>query len=308
MNGGPGIAGRLHRRPSAAVLAAVVVLGLTAAALLAPDGSRGQRLLLVVDPLGQERAGRAFEPLGEALETALKTGLRLAVVRDLPALAQVDWREVAVVICPSAVAAGLSPERLLPLAAGVGQRPGALRSRPLLVRRRGAPEAEAPWRDRPGRTVVGDSLSLGLLGAVCAGGPAPAALAFGPDPYDHAPVLHALRLGCFDYAVVGEAAWDRFLAAGLLRPDEWERRDLGPAVPEPVILAARDLGAEQLLRLTDRMVRLGRADAPADERLREAAALRGLALIHVAGLQPLLEPELQRLRERHDPCWPKVRF
>ncbi len=308
MTGDAGSGGRRRRLP--ALLAGVVVLGLTAAALLAPQGPPAEgRLLVVVDPLGRERAEAAFGGLAAYLEPGLEGGLRLAVVRDGRGLAALRRERIALVLCPTGVALSLPEADFAPLAAALGRRPGPEHQRAVLLRRRGVAATPAPWLSAPGRTVVGDSLSLSGLGAVCRDGGRPATPpAFGPDPYDHAPALQALRLGCFDYAVVREGAVVRMEASGLLAAADWARQDLGEPAPDVLVLASRRLPARGLVRLSEGLVGLGRVETEPEAAGRAAAALAGLATVRLSGFEAFLEPEVRRLRERYDRCWPGLVF
>jgi hypothetical protein len=167
----------------------------------------------------------------------------------------------------------------------------------VLLRRRSAPPAAAPWRSHPGRTVLGDTVSLAVVGAwsMEAGGPRPApGVAAGPDPWDHAPVLHALRLGAFDYALVRQWDADRFFAQGLLTTAEWAVTETTPPVPDAVLMAPRRLAPGRRLAIGETLTRVGREDGGADTAL--TALARGLEELHLAGFNLLVEPDFERVR------------
>jgi hypothetical protein len=220
--------------------AAVVLLAL--AALLIPRTSRerGDGYLLVIDPAGAGRRDSLYEPLANWLSQATPRRLRLRLASSPEAVTAREWKDVDVVICPDGVALGLGGAAFRSVAAVRRPGPDEQRSRSVLVYRRVAGLQARPWQDAPARTLLGDSLSLAGCGVVCPrgrrggrAGPAwPSGLRCGPDPYDHEPVLHALRLGAGDYAVVRELAARRFLAAGLLDPLVWGVEELSPVLPD----------------------------------------------------------------------------
>jgi hypothetical protein len=136
------------------------------------------------------------------------------------------------------------------------------------------------------------------------GAPLPARLpASGPDPFDHAPALHALRLGCYEFALVRQWDAERFLAAGLLDAESWTTTAVTPPVPDLVLMAPRSLAAGRRLALGEALTRLGReSDAePAAAR----ALTAGLASIQLAGFNLLMEADLDRLRRQWHEDWPR---
>jgi hypothetical protein len=274
-------------------------------ALVWPDGGpdRGRLALVVFDPSGRDdRFDAVYRPLADLLGEALqrpveavlltKAGEVLAAANDAPGF----------VLAPDGLALSLDRERFQPLAAGRGPAPRNLRPRPVLVWRRGAGNEDRPWRTRAGRTVLGDSLSLAACGVLAASGARPEVeLAAGPDPYDHGPVLHAARLGGFDYALVRQWDAERFAAAGLLDPAEWGVRDLGAPTPDIVVMAARDLPRRQRLAAGDALTTVGRGDAAAGTPAARLAA--GLERLQLAGFNLLLEPELDQVRGQVRADW-----
>jgi hypothetical protein len=293
------------------VLVAVAVLVLALAALLLPraTGPRAARLLVVVDPLHRLRGEEVYPPLVEWLESELGRALQLAVVGTPRELAGLDLERVDLVVCPDGVALGLPPDAFASVALGRRLSPYNLRARGVLVRRRSAPPSSRPWLDAPGRTILGDSLTLAGCGvlhrkATARGSRAARGggeLSFGPDPFDHAPALHALRTGCFDYAVVREHTARRFLAADLLDPLEWDVEELTPPLPGIVVLVRRQWPAARKVRLGEVLVGLGRRSdrSPPEDRV-----LHGLAALGLDGFNLLLEPDFELVRRQFDPCWP----
>ncbi len=203
-----------------AVLAGVLVLGLAAGALLWPGAnpSRGRGVFLVFDSSGSPaRETGVYKPLADFLNEFTDHPMDLQVVRTLGAFQERLAEGVDFVFCPDGLALSLEVGDFVPVAVGRRAAPRNLRPRSVLVFRKTAGLVESPWLSRPASTVCGDSLSLTGTGAWrrkgenSVPGPAsPLACAWGPDPYDHAPALHAARLGGFDYALVRQWDADRF--------------------------------------------------------------------------------------------------
>jgi hypothetical protein len=183
--------------------------------------------------------------------------------------------------------------------------PRNLRPRGVLVHRADETPPVAPWATHPDRLVLGDSLCLSAVGAWMLDAAVPAASgqpACGPDPFDHAPALHALRLGNYDYALVRQWDADRFLASGLLDPVAWTTTPVTPPVPDLVLMAPRSVAGARRMSVGENLRRLGReADAAPPG---TAALLTGFERLGLAGFNPLLEPDLERLRRRWRPDWP----
>jgi len=288
----------------------VVLLAL--AALLVPHASRerGDGYLLVIDPLGAGRRDSLYQPLATWLSQVTPRRLRLRLAASPAAVPAAEWQDVDVVFCPDGVALDLVPEAFRGVAAVRRPAPDEQRSRSVLVYRRSAGLQAQPWQDEPDRTLLGDSLSLAGCGVICPRGrregqaePAwPAGLRCGPDPYDHGPVLHALRLGAGDYAVVRELTARRFLTDGLLDPLVWGVEELSPALPDIVVLVTRRWPATRQLRCGRRLEELGRWRPL--ERGDEAAVLAGLGELGLAGFDQLQESAFMQLRRRYDHCWP----
>jgi len=289
---------------TAAAAAAVLVLALGAVLWPRAAGRDGTVPLLVFDASGRsDRQVRVYEPLAATLAAAIDHPVEVTMLTRAGDLAAAAAARPAFVLAPDGLALGLDRAHYLPLAVGRGEVPRNLRPRGVLVWRRAAGEAEAPWRDRPARTVLGDSLSLTAMGVYAfAGAGDPAARPrCGPDPYDHAPVLHAARLGGFDYAVVRQWDADRFFASGLLDEAAWGVRPVTPPVPDVVIMASRDLPRRQRMAAGDALAALGRsAEAPSGP---AAELLAGLDRLQLAGFNLLLEPDLDLVRGQLAPGW-----
>ncbi len=248
-------------------------------------------VMLVFDPMGQEnRVAEVYEPLAAFLAHHSGVPLRLAVVRDVASFRQRAEQGADFIFCPDGAALLLDRARYIPLATGRRAAPRNLRPRSVLVYRRSAGLRDEPWLAVPARTVAGDSLSLCGAGQVLAErSPRQVACAFGPDPFDHGPVLHAARLGGFDYAVVRQWDADRFLDSGLLPSESWAVVPLGEPVPDAVLLAATTLGAADRLATGQALAALGRGNE-AEEPL-AAALVRGLQNMRLVGFHMLLEPD-----------------
>jgi hypothetical protein len=126
--------------------------------------------------------------------------------------------------------------------------------------------------------------------------------AVGPDPFDHAPVLHAARLGCFDYAVVRQWAADAFFDRGLLTAAEWDIVPLTEPVPDFVVLASHRVSAAERASLQTALVTLRARKKEATPPV--ARVFAALAQVGIAGFEPLSARELERLRRRYGERWP----
>lgn len=264
-------------------------------------------LVAVLDPAGDEwRRQETWPALAAVL--AAPGGQRprvfVAVSREqLVALAPAaDF-----IVCPDGVALGLDPAAWAPLVAGRRAAPRNLRPRGVLVSRRGA-EAPDPWRTMPATVIFGDSLGLAATGALRPAGAAvalPRAAGWGPDPWDHAPALHALRLGAYAHAVVRQWDAERFRAQGLLPDSAWTFSEVTVPVPDLVVMATRRLAGSARLGLGERLVGIGRdlSDlAPAEREL--AASLSALGL---AGFNLLVDPDFELVRGHFAGNWPPAR-
>jgi hypothetical protein len=182
--------------------------------------------------------------------------------------------------------------------------PWNLRPASTLISRVSAPAADRPWLSVPSRTVFGDSLSLVCRAAWCEGDDAdgPDGVGWGTDPYDHRPVLVALRHGAYDHAVVRQWDAEAAVAEGCLPPDRWRLRTLSDPVPDVVVLASRRLSTGVRLELQQALAVVGRQ---LDRRhAGDPALVTGLGLLGLDGFNLLLARDFDRIRRRYEPCWP----
>ncbi|MEN8007166.1 MAG: hypothetical protein ABFS42_09125 [Candidatus Krumholzibacteriota bacterium] len=295
-----------------AIVAGIIVLALACGALLWPgsDSSRGQGVLLVFDSSGDAaRAATVYEPLVNFLNEFTDHPLDLEVVSTVGAFREKLSAGVDFVLCADGLALALEASEFVPVAVGRRAAPRNLRPRSVLVFRKSAGLIEAPWLSRPAATVCGDSVSLTATGAwrrsraeSFAGPTPPYACAWGPDPYDHAPVLHAARLGGFDYALVRQWDADRFFAAGLLSPLEWGIEILSIPVPDIVLFASRDVPGRVRLGAGDGLAALGRGG---DELPPAAGDLQqGIAGLNLVGFNLLVDPDFDLVRRNFVRNWP----
>ncbi len=289
------------------MMAATLVLLLAVGALFWPLGPEVPQAhtLLVFDSSGdQVRVAAVFKPLQEFLATSTTGGLDLVVVRTKAQFLARLALGPDFVLAPDGLALLAPADKFLPLVVGRRAAPRNLRPRSVLVYRRSAGEVTEPWQSLPARTVFGDSVSLAAVGALRLAGLTewPGGCAAGPDPYDHAAALHAVRLGGFDYAIVRQWDAERFFDEGLLRPDQFATRDLASPVPDAVLLVSRQVPQHVRLRCGEGLSGLGRQsadeEAPGDRELR-----RGLAHLHLAGFNVLVEPDFELVRKNYIRDW-----
>jgi len=304
------------RRPrlSWTILAGILIVLLALGALLWP-GHRalpGTRVLLVFDSSGNRaRTVAVYEPLQRFLGSVVDEPLELAVVRTTAEFRDRISAGADFVFCPDGLGISLDPKRHVPVAVGRRPAPRNLRPRGVLVYRKTAGLVDSPWLSRGQATVCGDSVSLTATGmwrrqGMRDGVPSPSYIScsWGPDPYDHAPVLHALRLGGFDYALVRQWDADRFFADGLLSPLEWGLEIMTVPVPDIVLFAGTSVPANIRLAVGDRLSALGRDTSemfPAAEDLK-----RGIANLNLAGFNLLLEPDFELVRRNFSQDWPQA--
>ena len=286
--------------------AAVLVVLLAVGALLWPRGgdSNHPHVLLVCDTSGnQSRQTRVYASLREYL-VSLETGALDLVVTPTVTEFMVRLAEQPdFVLAPDGLALQAPPTQYLPLVAGRRAAPRNLRPRGVLVSRRAAAGEPEPWRTQPQATVFGDSLSLTAVGVLRGSGANrwQRNRSCGPDPYDHGPVLHALRLGGFSHALVRQWDADRFFAEGLLNHDQFVVREVVAPVPDAVLLVSRNLPRHLRLRCGEGLSALGRQQ---DEEAPLARDLRlALADLHLAGFNLLLEPDFELVRKNFARDW-----
>ncbi len=295
----------------AAALSGGVIVLLAVGSLLFPAhqslGSRG--VLLVFDPgCFPERQTTFYEPLARFMGDAGDLRLEVSVVRDQAAFDQQLAQGPDYVLCPDGVGLELPTSTFLPLVVGRRAAPRNLRPRSVLVYRKDKGLVATPWLDYPEATIIGDSLSLVGTGPWRRHEPMAAPLqgaagpAYGPDPFDHSPALHALRLGCFDFAVVRQWDADRFFAAGLLTHLEWGLEVLSPPAPDLMLFAARKVSQQRRLVLSDRLSALGRNQEGQDAR--ESDLVAGLSRLQLVGFNLLVEPDFELVHRNFPGHWP----
>lgn len=303
---------RAARQSRAVAWAAALFVALLAgaAAWWPHPAARGSGpVVVVLDPVSDERRVSAVWPaLGRVLADGTGLPASVVVTRSLAEFRGLVAARPDYIVCPDGVALGLDAGRWLPLVAGRRPAPRNLRPRGVLVSRVDKSGEVEPWLTAPGSVIFGDSLSLcatGVLRAVTGGGAPMPAVAWGPDPYDHAPALHALRLGAYDHAVVRQWDAERFLAQGLLDSASWSVQDVTVPVPDLVILVARDLPAAERLARGDRLAGIGRELADRTPAERELAG--ALPDVGLAGFNLLVEPDFELVRRNFGADWPRSR-
>ncbi len=297
---------------SITILASALVLALALGALLWPGlgPTRGRGVLLVFDSSGSKaRITNVYEPLLHFLNEFTDQPLDLAVVVTVGAFREKMADGAEFVFCPDGLGLTLDAGRYVPVAVGRRAAPRNLRPRGVLVFRKSAGLVEAPWLSRPAATVCGDSISLTATGMWRRKGTGadpvsdlPPGCAWGPDPYDHSPALHAARLGGFDYALVRQWDADRFFADGLLSPLEWGIELVTVPVPDIVIFASRSVSGKTLLAVGDGLVALGRGpeeQPPAAREVRQA-----IGGLNLAGFNLLVDPDFEFVRRNFAGNWP----
>ena len=281
-------------------VSALLVLALALGAVLWPTAGRHPRsgdMLVYDSTLRPELRQQLYEPLAEWLAELTDIPLNLQIVSDRAHFAAAVDQGADFVFCPDGLALELAPAHYRPLVAARRSAPRNLRPRSVLLRRLSAEETREPWLTHPSQTAFGDSVSLTGIGVLRSTAQPlrldPSRLSectWGPDPYSHAPVLHAARLGCYDYVVVRQWDAERFFDAGLLSYGEWDERKLTIPVPDIVLMVTSDLSTTDRLSLRETLVALGRSTEP--ELPRAERVLQGLTHLGLAGFNILLEPDL----------------
>ena len=302
------------------LLAAVLVILLALGAVIWPqnEGAKDTALLLVYDSSGNdERQACIYRPLADFLGEITGRKLDLALSGQVEDFRLQAGNGAEFLLCADGLSLGLAAEAFAPLVIARRPVPYNLRPRSVLVYRKSSGYVAAPWREHPRRTVFGDSVSLvataGLRSVGSADGREAAAwadqaalrkCAWGPDPFDHSPVLHAARLGAFDYAVVRQWDADRFFQEGLLSSLVWGREVLSAPVPDIVLLCRAQLSSSVRLKIRQALASVGRSDQASPAVVDQLQA--GLDRLHLAGFNLLLEPELDIVRGNFSPDWPPV--
>lgn len=300
------------------LLAALLVILLALGAVIWPrsQGQGGSALLLVYDSSGNiERQESIYRPLADFLGEITGRELDLALVGQVADFRRQASEGAEFLLCPDGLSLGLDPDDFAPLVIARRSVPHNLRPRSVLVYRKSRGKVIAPWRKYPQRTVFGDSVSLvataGLRHAYSVVGPEVTfpsdravlrTCAWGPDPFDHSPVLHAARLGAYDYAVVRQWDADRFFQEGLLSSLTWGREVLSTPVPDIVLLCRDQWSPSVRLKIRQALASLGRSDQSLGANATQLMA--GLERLHLAGFNLLLEPELKIVRVNFAKDWP----
>jgi len=286
------------------IAAGALVVALALGAMFWPEGEKFQQSpsLLVFDSSGEaDRIPAVYEPLREYLVDLSGNSLDLTVVKTVMAYRQQLQKLPDFVLVTDGLAVLAPRADYRSLVVGRRGVPRNLRPRSVLVTRRGSIAVTDPWLLYPAMTIFGDSVSLVATGVLRRSGALalPPQVAAGPDPFDHGPVLHALRLGCFDYAIVRE--WDalRFREQGLLPPEQFTIDVLAGPTADLVLLISRDVGQTQRVACSDGLIALGRKT---DNAL--ARKLRwGLRLFHLTGFNLLIEQDFANLRKNYPGDW-----
>lgn len=300
---------------SITVMAAALVMILACGALLWPGSgpSRSRGVFLIFDSTGDRgRLVQVYEPLLQFLNELGGRPLELEVVGTVEAFSEMQASGVDFVLCPDGLGLGLASSQFVPVAVGRRAAPRNLRPRGVLVYRKSAGLVADPWISRPAVTVCGDSISLTATGSWKRRGkedmavaPPPGTCAWGPDPYDHSPVLHAARLGGFDYALVRQWDADRFFADGLLSPLEWGLELMTIPVPDVVVFASRSVSGKTRLAVGDGLAGLGRG--PEDDSPVAGAARVAVSGLNLVGFNLLVEPDFDLVRRNFAGNWPPAR-
>jgi len=285
------------------LVAAVFVLVLALGATFFPNARRYEmrEVFLVFNAPGLE-SGRQelFLSMASVLEEISGHPMKLVVAQTPESFLRLARKGADFVLCPDALALGLDPAEYSQMAVGRRKPPNNLRPRGVIVFRKSLGFEKEPWLSHPQRTVFGDSLSL-VSGGGVGGGFVLGKCAVGPDPYDHAPVLHALRLGAFDFAVVRQ--WDAadFFSSGLLDSQIWGVKSRTIPVPDIVVMASGKIPLVDRLKWADILALAGRSEGTSSEPTREMVGqLRKLGL---AGFNILLEPEFEMVRRSFPQHW-----
>lgn len=289
--------------PKVTIAGSLLVLLLALGAVVIPGREKGAtagRLLIFTSPGKETERQALFADLREFLGAQIGHPLDIVQVTDKTAFLREATSGADFILCPDGLALALDAENYGPLVAGRRKMPTNLRPRGVLVFRLDAGPSEAPWDEVPERTVFGDSLSLVAVGLRQAGN-WNSGCAFGPDPYDHGPALHALRLGAFDYALVRQWDAESFFTAGLLDPSEFGMVMRTPPFPDIVLMADREASLVDRVRWAEDLALLNVEDQPVTELGTELSS--NLECLGLTGFHLLLEPDFERLRRQFGDRW-----
>ena len=290
--------------PKVTLTAAVLVLFLALGAALLPQsaGYEMREIFLVYDAPGIDgQREEFFQALNLVLAEISGHSMELLVAESPSEFRRLAADGVDFTLCPDGLALQLDQQQYTQMATGRRKLPNNLRPRGVMVYRKSGGEVPRPWESHPRRTVFGDSLSLVSVGGV---GPVSqlGECAFGPDPYNHGAVLHALRLGAFDYALVRQWDADDFFSAGLLDSKIWGVRNRTIPVPDIVLMASRKIPLVDRLKWSDTLALIGRSGQTSTELT--DLLINQLDKFKLAGFNILLEPDFELVRRNFARHWP----
>jgi hypothetical protein len=290
--------------PRVTIAASLLVLILAVGAIFFPPSGQFEMrgILLVFNPPGpNDGREELFHSLADYLGVVSGHKMDLVVATNREEFLHQAKEGVDFVFCPDGLALDLNQGDYGIMVAGRRKLPANLRPRGVVVFRISKGPVPRPWETHPSRMVFGDSLSLVSIGGVglernfqdCA---------FGPDPYDHRPVLHALRLGAFDFAMVRQ--WDaaEFFSSGLLDDSIWGVENQTIPVPDIVMMASSRIPLVERLKWADLLAMIGRSGDSPDQKAEQLAT--DLVKLRLAGFNILLEPDFELVRRKYSRHWP----
>ncbi len=285
-----------------AAAALVLVLALGAAFFPSSKGYEMQEVFLVFDAPGSgtERE-EFFHSLAQVLGEISEHSMEVVVCTTRGEFMKQAQGGVDFLFCPDGLALELDPAKYAQMAVGRRRLPSNLRPRGVTVFRKSVGKSARPWESHAKRTVFGDSISLvsvGPEGPVMRKGEC----AFGPDPYNHAPALHALRLGAFDFALVRQWEAEEFFASGLLDPNIWGVHTRTVPVPDMVVMASTMIPLVDRLKWADTLALVGRSEGETSEPV--SLLQSHLGALGLVGFNILLEPDFELVRRNFTRNWP----
>ncbi len=290
--------------PRVTLAAAFLVLILALGSVFFPHSGQYEmhEILLVYDTPGVN-AGRDvfFRSLAQTLEKISGHPMKLVVAESRGEFLRLAVAGVDFILSPDGLALELEPTQYSQMASGRRKAPSNLRPQGVMVYRKSAGCVERPWESHPRRTVFGDSLSLVCMGGIGSGLRAEGC-SFGPDPYDHGSVLHALRLGAFDFALVRQWDADDFFSSGLLDSAVWGLKKRTVPVPDIVVMASQEIPLVDRLQWADTLALTGRSGQPASESTE--MMVHNLDKLGLVGFNILLEPDFEMVRRIFARHWP----
>lgn len=293
------------------IMAAVLVVLLASGSLLWPKlkDRRQEHFFLVYDSSGEQaRVAGVFARLGEYLSWLSEEKLEVVVATTTSEFRLQLASRPDFLWAPDGLAMQVSAAEFMPLVVGRRGAPYNLRPCSVLVYRRSvfgesSAEAAKPWLKTPAATVFGDSVSLvaTTVLAQANGADWPKNIAVGPDSYNHEPVLHALRLGGFDFAVVRQWDAERFFAAGLLDRRIYGLQKLSAPVPDGVLMASSEVPGPVRLQVAEALSVLGRRQEAEGRQSRELR--ESLRALRLDGFNVIMAPDWDLERKNHRRNW-----